>query len=551
MSVKDHVEVKQSEIDGAGRGLFARQDFSPGALVASVDRPLVAELEINHMLDTCGWCFQRAAVDPLEREQAASMGLPSAFIEVKSCTGCRRVGYCSKTCQSKGWKREHKHECKVLVDRPDLPVHVRAVVKLLGRLKAASAGSEKQQLLEILQFRPAVREEDLDCIRKQNKQKFDEHNTLAQAAWNYAGKPVFDGANSQTVSTGLLFNLIHNTVELSSALDNVRVGSGFDPLICSANHSCEPNAVLIFNQPSVALRALRPIKKGEEILLAYTDVTCPFAIRQANLTEEFSFTCQCPKCKRGLDIPEIPEEAFAKRPEDLPAAYHTFADRLIQESQTALPKFLLGRDGANVHVKRLVALEMAAFAVSQTDEPMDHEVRDALQRCINSGMWSWTRQPVPQLCHHLFRIYLTGGEIYKAFRLGCKIFFEIDPALHPQTFYPDRLVFAWVLSTLTNVLAGPVYEELYKELAQSGLELRVIYFGFLFYVYDNIPKMHGWESPLGKVVDNTYKQIMAGVGLSRTEIEGKVERFWPNLEIYARSVDVIKLCESSDDDHLS
>ena len=56
-----------------------------------------------------------------------------------------------------------------------------------------------------------------------------------------------------------------NTIQLSSPLDDTSLGVGFDPILCSANHSCDPNAVVVFNQPKLVLRAIKPIKKGEEI----------------------------------------------------------------------------------------------------------------------------------------------------------------------------------------------------------------------------------------------------------------------------------------------
>ncbi|EGP88636.1 uncharacterized protein MYCGRDRAFT_37947, partial [Zymoseptoria tritici IPO323] len=77
------VEVKQSAIPGAGRGLFATKDFEPGDIVLSLDRPYVAELDIDRLCDTCAWCFQR---------------LPAGFVQTKACTGCKKVRYCSKTC---------------------------------------------------------------------------------------------------------------------------------------------------------------------------------------------------------------------------------------------------------------------------------------------------------------------------------------------------------------------------------------------------------------------------------------------------------------------
>jgi SET and MYND domain-containing protein len=202
------VEVKQSKIEGAGKGLFARNAFSSGDIVLAVERPLVAELEIERMLDTCAWCFQRGATDPLERVQAASMGLPNGFTEIKSCTGCQRVGYCSKTCQSKAWKREHKYECKIIgvKGRPDLPPAVRAVIKILGRLKADPTGGFRN-VHDILEFPPAAVPKGLSEIAEQDKKRWDDFQLLGHGAWHYCGKPKIEGFDTEYTSTGLVTNV--------------------------------------------------------------------------------------------------------------------------------------------------------------------------------------------------------------------------------------------------------------------------------------------------------------------------------------------------------
>ncbi len=93
-----------------------------------------------------------------------------------------------------------------------------------------------------------------------------------------------------------------NAITLASVLDGVPLGIGFDPLICSANHSCDPNASLVFNQPRHEIRALRKIKAGEEILINYIEVTNPFSVRQAELKQNYFFTCQCTKCEKGVNL---------------------------------------------------------------------------------------------------------------------------------------------------------------------------------------------------------------------------------------------------------
>lgn len=201
------VEIKTSRIAGAGRGVFACRDFAAGEAVVRVERPLVAELEEERMLDTCAWCFQRGETDAQSRAQAAIMGLPAGFVETKACTGCQRVVYCSKACQSKAWKREHKHECKIIgyPGRPGLPYGVRGAIKLLGRL-AAGPEAEKKQLRDLLSFRPAGDPAGLGAIF--GEKRIEDFNTLAQAAWVYCGQPAtVDGMDGKRAAQGFLYNV--------------------------------------------------------------------------------------------------------------------------------------------------------------------------------------------------------------------------------------------------------------------------------------------------------------------------------------------------------
>ncbi|KAI0115891.1 hypothetical protein GGR51DRAFT_366991 [Nemania sp. FL0031] len=384
MPGNEHVEVKQSRVPGGGKGLFARKSFSPGDTVVAVDRPLVAELEVGRMLDTCAWCFQREATNPTERSIAASMGLPHGSTKIKSCSGCQRVGYCSKPCQSKAWKREHKHECKIIgaKDIPDLAPGVRGAIKILGRLKADSK-SEITHVRNILSLWPAGDSNGLNEIGTQDKKRFDDFRLLGHAAWHYCGEPSIEGLDPQSISTGLLSNIMSNAFTLASSLDDVNLGIGFDPLICSANHSCDPNATLVFNQPRHEIRALRTIKAGEEIFIKYVEVTNPFSVRQAELKENYFFTCQCAKCTKGASLPA---DQFLGRPEDLESEYNKLADGLIGQYGSGLSKFTIPGSESKAQ-RRVAAMQAKACAVLENEQATLDEVKEAIQMCIGSKMW--------------------------------------------------------------------------------------------------------------------------------------------------------------------
>ncbi|KAL1693873.1 hypothetical protein GGG16DRAFT_122981 [Schizophyllum commune] len=70
--------------------------------------------------------------------------------------------------------------------------------------------------------------------------------------------------------------------------------------ISRLNHSCEPNACALWDVDTMTfgLYAERPIKKGEEIFIAYVEPSQPKQQRQYALWGMYSFICQCTKCSR-------------------------------------------------------------------------------------------------------------------------------------------------------------------------------------------------------------------------------------------------------------
>ncbi|KAI0902018.1 hypothetical protein F4806DRAFT_22987 [Annulohypoxylon nitens] len=543
MSESPTVEIRNSTIPGAGRGLFALRDFAPGELVVFLEQPLVAELETHHMKNTCGYCFQRGAKDETERAEAASIGLPNGLITIRHCTRCHRVGYCSKSCQVKAWNRGHKYECPILASkaRPDLPVSVRALIKLLGRLRNSSA-AERRQILDILEFQPAVDSEHMEKLRQQDQQKFDDFNIFALSAWVCAGGPVFEGLDIQVVCTKLMFNIMHNTFDISSPFDAAEYGIGFDPIICSANHSCDPNVVLISNQPNTLLRALKPINKGDEIFMEYTSTSYPFWIRQFKLKLGYFFTCQCTKCKK---CPVFPEDTFAKPAHELPEYLYESAEMIIKINREGLQKYLIGTDKSRAQL-RLAAVQDWAFTVASDGDATELELEIMLKMCIQSGMWTLTRQPVPWLCRRLVTAYMKSRNGYKAFRLGCKLHFEIYPVLHPQPFRPERLIMIFNLAMMASFLGGPMYGQAQNEFAEHGLEFRVIFWGFILELRDRVPQAYGWDSPFGKVVNRYYENARDRETRSESQVKSEVEAAWPAFEAFIKNSDIISICDSTE-----
>ncbi|KAG5643118.1 hypothetical protein DXG03_001544 [Asterophora parasitica] len=90
------------------------------------------------------------------------------------------------------------------------------------------------------------------------------------------------------------------------------------------HHSCAPNAEYKWDLMSVALyvRAVQPIKKGEQVFITYCDLLQPRAKRQEKLQSKYSFKCSCPCCA-------LPDDQSA-----LSDARRTEVSKLSQELET-------------------------------------------------------------------------------------------------------------------------------------------------------------------------------------------------------------------------
>ncbi|KAG8975731.1 hypothetical protein FRC05_005249 [Tulasnella sp. 425] len=119
-----------------------------------------------------------------------------------------------------------------------------------------------------------------------------------------------------------LLDLISKFTVNSFTLTNpslTSIGVAVSPLAALINHSCEPNAVVVFPRSSVVHQsgsdplevvAIKDIAAGEEILTSYVDVSLPRHLRIKELQERYMFTCTCSACSRAEDGTVDPREAM-------------------------------------------------------------------------------------------------------------------------------------------------------------------------------------------------------------------------------------------------
>ncbi|KAF8309730.1 SET domain-containing protein [Clavulina sp. PMI_390] len=306
------LEIRVSE---AGRGLYVK-DSVPSPIRAGTTllelKPVVSALSTQSLPSCCSYCHTEVGGEKSE--------------PLKRCTLCKVVYYDSTVCQNKDWPI-HKLECAALrqwaasarqaqevqsqssVDavKPDVIPIPGDAVRALGRIYWAMqlAGPTSIIVQEIGQM--------------QSHRGSLDPKSPSQAVLTNLGHSFARYIVSQSDPTGLanlgfglssaagfvdfLSRFTTNSFTLTSP-SLTPLGVCVSPLAALINHSCAPNAVVVFpSRPTATpaplkVVALRDLQPGEQILNSYVDVTMSGWKRRKELKETYLFDCACELCQK-------------------------------------------------------------------------------------------------------------------------------------------------------------------------------------------------------------------------------------------------------------
>ena len=244
------------EFEGSGHGLVAGRALRTGALLIE-DTPLAAVPQKAYAEAVCHQCFE-----------------PLAAKKATWCKDCRASVWCSPQCAALA-RESHGIECRMLQQFPPQKRSQLHGIRLFVQL--ATAGDQAREALGM------------------------HDNTAAMP--NSAS--MADGINSVLppdlrVPRGEMIDLIskvHTNTYFVTDMEGRRLGSGYYPAMSLFNHSCDPNAVAGFTKGRAHVRAIRPISRGEQVCLSYTELYRPAEARSKTLQSSKGFTCTCARCE--------------------------------------------------------------------------------------------------------------------------------------------------------------------------------------------------------------------------------------------------------------
>ena len=348
-----------------------------------------------------------------------------------------------------------------------------------------------------------------------------------------------------------------------SSLETGPVGSALDPVACIINHSCDPNATSIWAGSQLTVRSLTAIQEGEEIFFDYIYAHNPFTVRQWDLKEGWYFQCACTRCRKG---PTLPEDSFNLPADELPDEWRRLADKLLLEQSQA------GADMARYFVgdtkpeRRLAALQAEAYRVfKQYDEfnavgpfaPSQQTLPDlnrVLRMCLGSRMWSITRPPVPRLLYLLYDFHRKSGDLARAFAIGAKTYFCIDPMISPNVLTSHRVANMLALSELARELDLELNGAV-GSATHQGVDLNAVYLGLLDEGWKYMPLTHGTKGEHSQYIKelwNAYfgesSHIMTPARFrhippeaARSMVRGEIKDHWPSFRAFAEGIDILSI----------
>ncbi|XP_058190034.1 histone-lysine N-methyltransferase ASHR1 isoform X2 [Rhododendron vialii] len=273
-----------STLPDKGRCLFSIRNFSPGEVILN-EEPFVSVPSRASVDSRCEWCFSTS--------------------NLKRCSACQVVLYCGSTCQKSDWKLHHL-ECGVLskVDKArlkSLTPSIRLMVKLYLRRRL-----QNEKII------PTTATDNYNLVEAlvSHISEIDEKQLVLYAQMANLVNLILELPGIGIKEIAENFSKLACNAHTICDSELRPLGTGLYPVISIINHSCLPNAVLVFEGRLAVVRAVQHIPKGTEVSISYIETAGSTMTRQKALKEQYFFSCSCPRCAKLGQCDDIQESAI-------------------------------------------------------------------------------------------------------------------------------------------------------------------------------------------------------------------------------------------------
>ncbi|CEI91935.1 hypothetical protein RMCBS344292_06211 [Rhizopus microsporus] len=241
----------------------------------------------------CNYCFRKQTQPPLQR-----------------CSRCKATYFCDMGCFRNAWLSYHQFVCTP-VDRQEKTIT-----------------AENDLDLEMLE------KVALNVSRYRKRESKDETggdeetvDVTMEAFFSLMGhdklqRPAVQRAYRQIVQTALKKEYIRDTGLTEDELvhylnvfksnnfaiddkDMFAIGEGTYPIASLFNHSCRPNAVIMYDGALAEIHAIEDIEPETEITVSYLDAAHSRTYRKRVLNDKYFFDCRCLRCEQHEEKPYV------------------------------------------------------------------------------------------------------------------------------------------------------------------------------------------------------------------------------------------------------
>ncbi|CAH8262559.1 unnamed protein product [Arabidopsis lyrata] len=273
-----------SNLPHKGRSLFTTRDIRPGEVILS-QKPYICVPNNTSLESRCDGCFKTN--------------------NLKKCSGCQVVWYCGSFCQKSEWKL-HRHECKALTrlekeKRKFVTPTIRLMVKLYIKRNL-----QNEKVL------PITSTDNYSLVEAlvSHMSEIDEKQMLLYAQMANLVNLILQFPSVDLREIAENFSKFSCNAHSICDSELRPQGIGLFPLVSIINHSCSPNAVLVFEEQMAVVRAMDNISKDSEITISYIETAGSTLTRQKSLKEQYLFHCQCARCSNVGKPHDIEESAI-------------------------------------------------------------------------------------------------------------------------------------------------------------------------------------------------------------------------------------------------
>jgi SET and MYND domain-containing protein len=280
--------------------VIATRNIQPGEVICD-EYPIASVLHAEQINARCSFCW-----------------LPAS--NLSRCAQCRCRRYCSRDCQRADWP-QHRAECRTLVafvgrhKREPSPQLLLMASIMRVRLASASAYAAFDNLVDNWTLQSDENKETFASLSMIVRELLsDQEWALLGEAFKGADVDAGDGVVYKAIAHGLSRFQCNNWTVCDGEF--VAIGSGVYPNVAMLNHSCRPNASVMYAMPTGAtaqrgphakVRAIERIQAGQEVTLAYIDLAGTRQTRRALLKSGYCFDCQCVRCSDSTDSTDSEE----------------------------------------------------------------------------------------------------------------------------------------------------------------------------------------------------------------------------------------------------